>query len=177
MLMFVCVLGRAPGTVIYRDIKQHKGAVTVPGIVIFRFDGSIFFGNTAFLREQLLLAEKNSCKDTALYAIVLDCSAITAIDYSGVLAMKEIIEYYRDRKVSMFTCHTYKYLSNDVIVLTLANLDNNALRTFQVCGLIKLIGTDHFFWRVHDAVLALQSHRVAVHMPPLGPPPRMYHNI
>ena len=37
----VGVLGRTPGTVIYRDIRQHRNALTVPGVIIFRFDGQV----------------------------------------------------------------------------------------------------------------------------------------
>ena len=51
------ILGRAQGTVIYRDRQQYRKSQTVPGVIVFRFDGAIFFGNTNYLREQLKQAE------------------------------------------------------------------------------------------------------------------------
>lgn len=54
-------------------------------------------------------------------------------------------------------------------VLLIANLENRALETFRSAGLEGLIGHDHFFWRVHDAVLAAAAGRVKVVPPP--PPP------
>jgi SulP family sulfate permease len=51
------VLARAPGTVLYRDVRRTKGAVVVPGVLVFRFDGQVFFGNAQYLRDQLKAAE------------------------------------------------------------------------------------------------------------------------
>eukprot|EP00698_Gefionella_okellyi_P018499 TRINITY_DN5551_c0_g1_i1.p1 TRINITY_DN5551_c0_g1~~TRINITY_DN5551_c0_g1_i1.p1 ORF type:complete len:840 (+),score=152.19 TRINITY_DN5551_c0_g1_i1:195-2522(+) len=149
------ILGRAPGTVIYRDTKAHKNCTTTPGVIVFRFDGDIFFGNTNFLREQLTEAEKKLPTDEKLHSIVLDFSAVTDLDYSGIVEFKDLLEDYRRRNV----------------VIAIANLDNDALRTFQRAGLIKLIGTDHFFFRVHDAVLAVQGGHLPVFIPEPPPPP------
>ena len=51
-------------------------------------------------------------------------------------------------------------------VFCVANLDNRALLTFEASGLTTLIGREHFFWRVHDAVLAIQSGQLSVNKPP-----------
>lgn len=50
----------------------------------------------------------------------------------------------------------------------IANLDNRALKTLRNAGLVSLIGYDHFFDRLHDAVLAARSGRLSVHLPPGG---------
>lgn len=52
----------------------------------------------------------------------------------------------------------------------MCHLDNQALRTFHAAGLVDLIGPDHFFFRVHDAVLAVQAGHLSVVKPPAPPP-------
>ena len=54
-------------------------------------------------------------------------------------------------------------------MLLFANLDNRALHPFRAAGLVSLIGPDHFFYRIHDAVLAAATGRVTVK--PLPAPP------
>jgi MFS superfamily sulfate permease-like transporter len=47
----IAILGRIPGTVMYRNIARFPEAVTVPGIVVFRFDAPIFFGNVEYFKK------------------------------------------------------------------------------------------------------------------------------
>lgn len=43
------ILGRIPGTKVYRSITAWPQAITTPGVVAFRFDGALFFGNAGYL--------------------------------------------------------------------------------------------------------------------------------
>nr|7V73_A Chain A, Prestin [Homo sapiens]7V74_A Chain A, prestin [Homo sapiens]7V75_A Chain A, prestin [Homo sapiens] len=47
------VLGRIPGTDIYRDVKQYPEAEEVPGVKIFRIDSPIYFANSEYFKERL----------------------------------------------------------------------------------------------------------------------------
>jgi hypothetical protein len=105
---------------------------------------------------------------------VLDASAITSVDFTGLLMFRSLVSDYGDRDVG--TCLSLSVsvalsLTYGVAVVTLANLDNNALVTFQSAGLIALLGADHFFWRVHDAILAIQARRLQPYRAPPPPPP------
>lgn len=44
------VLGRIPGTDRYGDVEDQPGATTVPGMLLVRPDGPLFFGNAARLK-------------------------------------------------------------------------------------------------------------------------------
>ena len=49
-------LGRLPGTDTYRDIDDHEGAETYPGLFIYRFDAPLFFANAGRLRDDISAA-------------------------------------------------------------------------------------------------------------------------
>ncbi|KAI3991539.1 hypothetical protein MKX01_017158 [Papaver californicum] len=49
----IAVLGRLPGTTVYRNSKQYPEAYTYHGIVIVRIDAPIYFANTSFIKERL----------------------------------------------------------------------------------------------------------------------------
>lgn len=46
------VLGRLPGTTVYRNIKQYPEAYTYNGIVIVRIDAPIYFANTSYIKDR-----------------------------------------------------------------------------------------------------------------------------
>lgn len=57
LLIFFCVcaaavLGRLPGTTVYRNVKQYPEAYTYNGIVIVRIDAPIYFANASFIKDR-----------------------------------------------------------------------------------------------------------------------------
>ena len=59
ILLFVClntrpnaaVLGRLPGTNIFRNVDNFLEAETVPGLLVLRINASLHFANTEFLKQ------------------------------------------------------------------------------------------------------------------------------
>ncbi|XP_022990265.1 sulfate transporter 4.1, chloroplastic-like isoform X3 [Cucurbita maxima] len=49
----MAVLGRLPGTTVYRNIQQYPEAYTYNGIVIVRIDAPIYFANTSYISDRL----------------------------------------------------------------------------------------------------------------------------
>ncbi|CAI5985263.1 unnamed protein product [Closterium sp. NIES-64] len=47
------VLGRLPGTTVYRNVKQYRDAYTYRGVVILRIDSPIYFANVDYIKERL----------------------------------------------------------------------------------------------------------------------------
>jgi sulfate transporter 4 len=45
------VLGRLPGSTVYRDVKQYPDAEQHPGIVVCRIDAHLYFANSQYIRE------------------------------------------------------------------------------------------------------------------------------
>ncbi|XP_021295781.1 sulfate transporter 4.1, chloroplastic-like isoform X2 [Herrania umbratica] len=49
----IAVLGRLPGTTVYRNIQQYPEAYTYNGIVIVRIDAPIYFANISYIKDRL----------------------------------------------------------------------------------------------------------------------------
>lgn len=92
----IAVLGRLPGTRLYRNIERYPEAVQVPGVLMVRVDSELFFGNVAFVRDALSRLEPDE-----LRAVVLDACGLNAIDSSAEWALREIIESYRSRGIAL----------------------------------------------------------------------------
>src|SRR5690606_17105195 len=54
----VAVLGRVPGTRLFRNVSRQKGLITYAGVLIVRMDAQFYFGNVSFLRDALRRAEE-----------------------------------------------------------------------------------------------------------------------
>ncbi|GBL90697.1 hypothetical protein AVEN_138964-1, partial [Araneus ventricosus] len=48
-----CLLGNLPGTELYRCIGKYPNVTEIPGIKIFHFGASIYFGNREYFRSQI----------------------------------------------------------------------------------------------------------------------------
>lgn len=52
MMYAAAVLGRLPGTTVYRNTRQYPEAYTYNGIVIVRIDSPIYFANTSYIKDR-----------------------------------------------------------------------------------------------------------------------------
>src|SRR5690606_31934407 len=73
----MAVLGKLPGTTVYRKLERFPDAAPTPGILALRFDAQFYFGNVDFLERTIegLLDEARE-RGEAIHAIVIDASAI-----------------------------------------------------------------------------------------------------
>ncbi|WP_288522585.1 SulP family inorganic anion transporter [uncultured Pseudomonas sp.] len=81
------VLGWVPGIEGQVDVRQHKDARTVPGLVVYRFDDAILFFNADYFKMRLLEAVQGVEKPQV---VLFDAEAVTNIDVSGVAALREV---------------------------------------------------------------------------------------
>ncbi|MBC3435396.1 SulP family inorganic anion transporter [Pseudomonas sp. BW16M2] len=81
------VLGWVPGIEGQVDVRQHKDARTVPGLVVYRFDDAILFFNADYFKMRLLEAVQGVEKPQV---VLFDAEAVTSIDVSGVAALREV---------------------------------------------------------------------------------------
>jgi SulP family sulfate permease len=150
------VLGRVPGTEVYRNIDRSPDATTTEGVVVLRVDAPLYFANADFLRQKLCSVEIG--QRGRMRALVLDASSVNDLDSSGAQALGEILDDYRQRGVELY----------------LANVKGVVLDVLRRSGLHERLGADHFFLSTHDAVCHAES--VDLTPPPLspdgpGPPP------
>lgn len=84
------VLGRVPGMGGFHDISDYPNAVTVPGLLLYRFDGDILFFNVDYFKQQLL--SKIAKSTTAVEWIIIDAGPINVIDITALQHLKDFIE-------------------------------------------------------------------------------------
>ncbi|CAL5029621.1 unnamed protein product [Urochloa decumbens] len=88
------IQGKIKGIDIYRDLYQYKEAQRVPGILILAIEAPINFANSNYLNERIKrwIEEENSMqnKQTELHFVILDLSAVPAIDTSGIAFLTDI---------------------------------------------------------------------------------------
>ncbi|KAL2235100.1 UNVERIFIED_CONTAM: putative sulfate transporter 3.3 [Sesamum indicum] len=91
------ILGNIPGTDIYRNLHHYKEAVSVPGFLILSIEAPINFANTTYLKERITrwieeyeTEDANAKKKSEVKFVILDLSAVSAIDTNGVSFFKDL---------------------------------------------------------------------------------------
>ena len=144
------VLGRLPNSEVYRNVKRFEDARTYPGLLILRIDAQFYFGNVLFLKE--LIKKAVLIRKDETYAIIIDASGFNQLDSSADTALHEIADE----------------LSEQGIRLIFAGVKGPVRDVMERSGFHRKLGREHFFFRVHDAVLAVRRPQVLALNPAVG---------
>lgn len=125
--------GRLPGTETYRNLKRNPKALTQASVVVVRMDASLSFANASSFRDLIMELDVN---DPELRAVVINMYPINRVDSTGAHALIEIIEDCRRNNVDVY----------------LAGVKGPVMDVLQVAGVIDVLGPDHLFHEVHEAV-------------------------
>ena len=82
------VLGREPGTQVFRDLDENPGDETFPGIAVLRLDGGLFFATAEALDERVRAAYPG--ERAAVHAVVLDLEGVDFVDSQGAAKLAEL---------------------------------------------------------------------------------------
>ena len=125
------VLGREPGTQVFRDLDEHPEDETFPGITVLRLDSGLFFATAEALEDRVRALASNG-------AVVLDLEGVNFIDSQGAAKLTEIHELTKAARAT----------------LRLARVKPSVLAVLQADGFVDRIGADHIHGNVHRAVEA-----------------------
>lgn len=128
------ILGRLPGTNIFRNVTDFSEAETIDGLVILRIDASFYFANSEFLKAKA--REIRQQYGDALKAIILDASAINDLDSSADTALHQISVDFKHRKIEFY----------------IAGVKGPVRKVMKRSGLYDVLGGDHFFFTIDAAV-------------------------
>ena len=81
-------LGREPGTQVFRDVLDNPDDELVPGVVVVRLDGGLFFATADALEDRvrtLIQAEPD------VHGVVLDCEGINFLDSQGSATLDDVL--------------------------------------------------------------------------------------
>ena len=83
------LLARKPGTNIFREAREHPDDERVPGVVVVRMDGGLFFATSDALQDRL--RDVMTAGDDVT-AVVLDGQGIDFIDAQGAAMLREFLD-------------------------------------------------------------------------------------
>jgi SulP family sulfate permease len=127
------VLGRLPGTAVYRNRARFPDAAAVPGLVLVRLDAPLYFANAAYLRDFVLrqLGDAGPVR-----AVVVDAGGIHDVDISALAALREV----------------HRTLTARGVALHFAAVTGPVRDLLAGAGFQDELGADHFAFTLHDAV-------------------------
>jgi SulP family sulfate permease len=129
----VYAMGRKRGAQVFRALSpEHPDDETWPGLLILRAEGRLFFANAQRVADKmrpLIMQAKPT-------VVLLDCSAITDIEYTAVKMLTEAEEKLRNNGVAVW----------------LAALNLEALSVVQRSKLGNMLGRERMFFNVQAAV-------------------------
>ncbi|XP_039689080.1 probable sulfate transporter 3.3 isoform X2 [Medicago truncatula] len=137
------MLGNIPTTNIYRNLHHYKEATRVPGFLILSIEAPINFINITYLHERILRwieeEEDTRTENLRLQYVILEMSAVSSIDTSGVSLFKEL-------EVTL-------KMKGLVLVNPLAEVIEKLKKADEAND----VRTDYLFLTVEEAVAALSS--------------------
>jgi sulfate permease, SulP family len=126
----------------WRSIPAVPGASSGPGLVVFQFGADLFYANAGrFATDVRSLVGQTP---TPVTWLVVDAGAITSVDYSAARVFRELQDDLVRAGVVLLLVHTPASLLAD-------------LRRHHV---EEVIGTDHIFDTLHEALSAIRAQRV-----------------
>lgn len=114
------------------DRVQHDHQLD--GVLVYSFDGSLFFENINYFVARLKRAIKGAKKPVKM--VVIDAGSIDSIDYTAVEAIKR----------------SYRRLKDDSIEFRLAHVSPNLHKQLVEFGVVELFGQTHIFSTLTEAI-------------------------
>jgi high affinity sulfate transporter 1 len=115
------------------------GTESAPGLIMFRYDAELFYANVNRFVDDIEALISGA--PTPVEWLILDASSLDSIDYSAGKALDGLLDYLKERKVT----------------LVLARVDSGLLSTMKSYGIDQRVGDDHIFGNLIDAYTAFEN--------------------
>lgn len=129
------ILAHQADTDVFRDLSEHPDDEQIPGVVVIRMDGGLFFATSDALEDRV---REIIHGNVGLTGIVLDCAGINFIDSQGSDKMGDVLTLTDDSGIT----------------LRLARLKPAVSATLARDGVLQRIGTGNIHGNVSRAVQA-----------------------
>lgn len=129
----------AGGGTVYRSVADKETPLTVPGLIVYRFDAPLVFANAAFFTERLEELVDNA--GPGLKCVILDAEAISDFDSTAAEALENL-----DTELERLG-----------VDLWIARANGSLRNLLKVTGLTTRIGEEHIYLSVRAAVTAYRK--------------------
>ena len=131
-------LGRVEGLAGYHDVRSYPGAQHLPGLVIYRFDGPLFFANATTFRDEI---RRMARADPPPRWILIAAEPVTDVDTTASDMLEELDETLNAQGTS----------------LVFAELKDPVRRKIERYGLTRTIDPRHFYPTIESALTAYRQ--------------------
>jgi MFS superfamily sulfate permease-like transporter len=128
------VLGMVSETGVYRSLQNYPAGETYPGLLLLRFDGTLFFANA----HDFITAARRAIAEAqpSPTVVVLDGESLNDIDATAVITLKEF----------------QSQLAQSGVQLRLARIKTHVMVVMERGGLTEVIAAEHLYPTVQTAV-------------------------
>jgi high affinity sulfate transporter 1 len=128
------VLGREPGTDVYRELDEYPDDETDPGVVVLRLDSGLFFATAEALDNRIrgVIAQSGP----PVEAIVLNLEGVDFVDSQGAAKLAEL----------------HEVANAEGVTLRLARVKPQVLDVLELDGVADMYGLDRIHRTLHQAV-------------------------
>jgi high affinity sulfate transporter 1 len=127
------VLGRKPGTQVFRSMDEYADSETYPGLLVMGFDAGLFFASADALTDRL--RELAYQAEPKLHTIVLDFEGVNFIDSQGSETVAEILDLATNYKIEV----------------RLARVKTEVKELLRRDGVIDKLGESQIYGNVYEA--------------------------
>ncbi|BAQ65493.1 SulP family inorganic anion transporter [Geminocystis sp. NIES-3709] len=133
------ILGIVEGKDGFHNIERETNAKTIDGLIMYRFEASLFFFNANFFKSRVLSIVNNTITDVKWF--LLDAESISSIDSTATVKLEEI----------------WEELTKQDIILVIARTHSFTYSMLEKTGLTKIIGEENFFPTISSAISAFHN--------------------
>ena len=128
------VLARVNNSPYYRNVRRFSSEVTIdPAILLFRFDGQLYFVNKDYFKSSLLEAMEE--RGASLKHLVLNVEPMNYIDSSAAFMLRQLFEDLKSKGIS----------------ISIAGPIGPIRDILKRSGIVSLLGEEAFFENTHSA--------------------------
>jgi len=131
----VSSLGRVPGSAgAYSDLGRHPDDIAVPGVLIVRPDAQLYYANALTVRDDVKALIDGA--EQPPKALVLDLTATDRLDLTSAETIAKFAKGLESKSIAFY----------------LAEVHLPVLEDARTTGLLEIVGEDHTFTTVEEAV-------------------------
>jgi len=137
----ISILDQVPGTHYYKNIDRYDTEGKLSDCLIIRFESQVYFANADYLRTELY---KRVEYNPDIKYVIIDSSAITDIDSTGLHLLRNIDMDFAERGIELHLCGTIGIVRD----------------ALHLSGLMTEPNKHHV--TIHDAILSIkdENHKI-----------------